>query len=56
MAKTAAPSLLIAAILDPHLDHHQTYGALRLKDGFGLNPLKLLLGYKDMLQAQGDDF
>ncbi|WP_418357579.1 NAD(P)/FAD-dependent oxidoreductase [Shewanella basaltis] len=36
-----------------YLDHHQAYGALRLKDGFGLNPLKLLLGYKDMVHAQG---
>ena len=36
-----------------YLDHHQAFGALRLKDGFGLNPLKLLLGYKDMVQAQG---
>lgn len=36
-----------------YLDHHQAYGALRLKDGFGLNPLKLLLGYKSMVQAQG---
>lgn len=36
-----------------YLNHHQAYGALRLQDGFGLNPLKLLLGYKSMVQAQG---
>lgn len=36
-----------------YLNHHQAYGALRLKDGFGLNPLKLLLGYKSMVAAQG---
>lgn len=36
-----------------YLNHHQAYGALRLKDGFGLNPLKLLLAYKSIVQAQG---
>jgi glycine/D-amino acid oxidase-like deaminating enzyme len=36
-----------------YLHHHQAYGALRLNDGFGLNPLKLLLGYKAMVAAQG---
>ncbi len=32
-----------------YMDHHQAYGALRLSDGFGVQPLKLLLGYKDLL-------
>jgi glycine/D-amino acid oxidase-like deaminating enzyme len=36
-----------------YLHHHQAYGALRLNDGFGLNPLKLLLGYKAIVAAQG---
>ncbi|WP_299496744.1 FAD-binding oxidoreductase [uncultured Shewanella sp.] len=34
------------------MDHQQAYGALRLKDGFGVNPLKLLLGYKKLVQNQ----
>lgn len=34
------------------MDHRQAYGALRLNDGFGINPLKLLLGYKRAVQAQ----
>lgn len=29
-----------------YMQHHQNFGALRLNDGFGINPLKLLLGYK----------
>ncbi|MGZ9899567.1 NAD(P)/FAD-dependent oxidoreductase [Shewanella gaetbuli] len=36
-----------------YLNHQQAYGALRLNDGFGVNPLKLLLGYKDMVLQQG---
>ncbi|WP_144211360.1 NAD(P)/FAD-dependent oxidoreductase [Shewanella donghaensis] len=36
-----------------YLNHHQAYGALRLSDGFGVNPLKLLLGYKSMVEQQG---
>ncbi|WP_076539282.1 FAD-binding oxidoreductase [Shewanella sp. UCD-KL21] len=36
-----------------YLNHHQAFGALRLSDGFGLNPLKLLLGYKSMVERQG---
>jgi glycine/D-amino acid oxidase-like deaminating enzyme len=36
-----------------YMDHGQAFGALRLKDGFGLNPLKLLLGYKDAVLNQG---
>ncbi|MBQ4889350.1 FAD-binding oxidoreductase [Shewanella sp. MMG014] len=38
---------------EQYLNHHQAYGALRLNDGFGINPLKLLLGYKSMLEKQG---
>ncbi|WP_299007220.1 FAD-binding oxidoreductase [uncultured Shewanella sp.] len=34
------------------MDHKQAYGALRLNDGFGINPFKLLLGYKKLLQSQ----
>ncbi|GGI75304.1 FAD-dependent oxidoreductase [Shewanella hanedai] len=33
-----------------YMDHKQAYGALRLDDGFGINPLKLVLGYKQMLE------
>ncbi|WP_153914629.1 NAD(P)/FAD-dependent oxidoreductase [Shewanella sp. TC10] len=36
-----------------YLNHHQAYGALRLNDGFGLHPLKLLLGYKKAVERQG---
>jgi glycine/D-amino acid oxidase-like deaminating enzyme len=36
-----------------YMNHGQAFGALRLKDGFGLNPLKLLLGYKDAVLRQG---
>lgn len=33
--------------------HKQAYGALRLDDGFGLNPLKLLLGFKRLVEDAG---
>ncbi|ASJ96763.1 NAD(P)/FAD-dependent oxidoreductase [Shewanella marisflavi] len=36
-----------------YMDNHQAYGALRLQDGFGVNPLKLCLGYKQALQSLG---
>ncbi|QYJ74257.1 FAD-binding oxidoreductase [Shewanella sp. FJAT-52076] len=36
-----------------YLNHHQSYGALRLADGFGLNPLKLLLGYARLAREAG---
>jgi len=39
-------------LTDEFMAHHQAYGALRLKDGFGLNPLKLVLGYKRMVEKQ----
>lgn len=32
------------------MDHKQAYGALRLNDGFGINPLKLVLGYKEIVE------
>lgn len=37
------------------MNHQQAFGALRLADGFGVNPLKLLLGYKSMLQGKSVD-
>ena len=36
-----------------YMINHQAFGALRLKDGFGINPLKLVLGYGDMVRKQG---
>ncbi|MFC3032747.1 NAD(P)/FAD-dependent oxidoreductase [Pseudoalteromonas fenneropenaei] len=36
-----------------YMAHQQAFGALRLRDGFGLNPLKLLLGYRDMAIKAG---
>ncbi|GIU52035.1 FAD-binding oxidoreductase [Shewanella sp. KT0246] len=41
------------AFRNQYLNHHQAYGALRLNDGFGINPLKLLLGYKSMVEKLG---
>ena len=38
---------------EQYMDHHQAFGALRLKDGFGVNPLKLLLGYKALALGSG---
>jgi len=39
-------------LADEFMNHHQAYGAMRLDDGFGLNPLKLVLGYKRMVEEQ----
>ncbi|AQS36084.1 glycine/D-amino acid oxidase, deaminating [Shewanella psychrophila] len=36
-----------------YVDHKQAYGALRLEDGFGINPLKLVLGYKHLVETRG---
>lgn len=36
-----------------YMINHQAYGALRLDDGFGLNPLKLVHGYADMVKQAG---
>ncbi|PKG75336.1 oxidoreductase [Shewanella sp. GutCb] len=41
-----------STLKNEYMDHHQAYGALRLEDGFGVNPLKLLLGYKSLLNKQ----
>ncbi|MDP5213335.1 FAD-binding oxidoreductase [Pseudoalteromonas tunicata] len=38
-----------------YMINHQAYGALRLDDGFGINPLKLVLGYSDMVKNAGVD-
>lgn len=35
------------------MNHQQAFGALRLNDGFGLNPLKLVLGYKRAAESLG---
>ncbi len=36
-----------------YMNHQQAYGALRLTDSFGVNPLKLLIGYKNLVQQSG---
>ena len=36
-----------------YMNHHQAYGALRLDDGFGIHPVKLLLGYKELVENAG---
>ncbi|QYJ84537.1 FAD-binding oxidoreductase [Shewanella mesophila] len=36
-----------------YMNNHQAYGALRLADGFGVNPLKLVMGYKAMVSQLG---
>ncbi|MGE6647682.1 NAD(P)/FAD-dependent oxidoreductase [Shewanella colwelliana] len=36
-----------------YMNNYQAYGALRLNDGFGVNPLKLVLGYKEAVIASG---
>jgi glycine/D-amino acid oxidase-like deaminating enzyme len=35
------------------MKHAQAHGAMRLSDGFGVNPLKLLLGYRDIMLKAG---
>lgn len=35
------------------MDNKQAYGAMRLPDGFGVNPLKLVLGYRDLALGAG---
>ncbi len=35
-----------------YMNNHEAYGALRLDDGFGINPLKLVLGYRDLVTTQ----
>ncbi|WP_448213144.1 NAD(P)/FAD-dependent oxidoreductase [Colwellia sp. MEBiC06753] len=36
-----------------YMDDHQAHGAIRYKDGFGLNPLKLAWGYQKLARAAG---
>ena len=36
-----------------YMHNQQAYGAMRLPDGFGIHPLKLVLGYKKMAMAAG---
>ena len=40
-------------LTNEYMPHNQAYGALRLEDGFGVNPLKLVLGYKQLVEARG---
>ncbi|MCG9731020.1 FAD-binding oxidoreductase [Shewanella sp. Isolate13] len=45
------PQLISQALLkSEYMAHHQAYGALRVERGFGVNPLKLLLGYKQVVE------
>ena len=36
-----------------YMNNQQAYGAMRLPDGFGIHPLKLVLGYKKMAMEAG---
>ncbi|MCJ8321479.1 MAG: FAD-binding oxidoreductase [Colwellia sp.] len=36
-----------------YMDDHNAYGAIRYQDGFGLNPLKLALGYQRLAREAG---
>ncbi len=36
-----------------YMAHSQSYGAMRYPDGFGINPLKLALGYRTLLAKLG---
>ncbi|RZQ51862.1 oxidoreductase [Pseudoalteromonas phenolica] len=36
-----------------YMSNQQAYGAMRLPDGFGIHPLKLVLGYKKMAMEAG---
>ncbi|NOU52202.1 FAD-binding oxidoreductase [Pseudoalteromonas sp. JBTF-M23] len=47
-----AQFLTTAELERDYMQNQQAFGAMRLADGFGVNPLKLLLGYRDIaLQA-----
>ncbi len=48
-----AQFLTPSELKESYMDNHQAYGALRLNDGFGVNPLKLCLGYKRVVQSLG---
>lgn len=43
----------IASLKSDYMDNQQAFGALRLPDGFGVNPLKLLLGYRTLCLNAG---
>ncbi|WP_394392942.1 NAD(P)/FAD-dependent oxidoreductase [Shewanella woodyi] len=45
-----AELLSLEQLAENYMHNHQAYGALRLDDGFGINPLKLVLGYKSLVQ------
>ncbi|MBW8186608.1 NAD(P)/FAD-dependent oxidoreductase [Shewanella nanhaiensis] len=45
-----AELLSLEQLTENYMHHHQAYGALRLDDGFGINPLKLVLGYKSLVK------
>ncbi|BBN83745.1 FAD-dependent oxidoreductase [Pseudoalteromonas sp. A25] len=36
-----------------YMYNHQAFGAMRMADGFGVNPLKLLLGYREIALKAG---
>ncbi|GIU10630.1 MULTISPECIES: FAD-binding oxidoreductase [unclassified Shewanella] len=48
-----AQVLSLSQLKADYMDHKQAFGALRINDGFGINPLKLLMGYKTMVERQG---
>ncbi|WP_462153094.1 NAD(P)/FAD-dependent oxidoreductase [Pseudoalteromonas xiamenensis] len=48
-----AEFLSIEELKANYMDNQQAFGALRLPDGFGVNPLKLLLGYRSLAQSVG---
>ncbi|WP_299805096.1 FAD-binding oxidoreductase [uncultured Shewanella sp.] len=48
-----AQILTLSQLQANYMDHRQAFGALRLKNGFGVNPLKLLMGYKAMVEKLG---
>lgn len=43
----------IDTLKSDYMDNQQAFGALRLPDGFGVNPLKLLLGYRKLCLDAG---
>ncbi|WP_105169976.1 NAD(P)/FAD-dependent oxidoreductase [Pseudoalteromonas sp. T1lg23B] len=48
-----AQFLTSAELEQEYMLNQQAYGAMRLPDGFGINPLKLLLGYREMAIKAG---
>ena len=41
------------ALAQKYMDDKNAYGAIRYKDGFGINPLKLAWGYQTLAQKAG---